>query len=64
VPFAGSQAELPVSSYEWRGVPVDLLQATPSCPVIGVPYAGIDPHPLLVGVWDPDTFIVSEDSDW
>lgn len=61
---AGVHAETLERCNEGSCVPIEAYFPTVCSPLAAVPQAGIDAHPLTVGVWHSKVFIVLVDSNW
>ncbi|KAK3003422.1 hypothetical protein RJ639_018687 [Escallonia herrerae] len=64
IPLACPCPKIAAPGYEGCTIPVNLDKPTSCCPVISIPQTGINHHPLLVRVPNPQKLIVSEDSKW
>lgn len=64
IPLASPCPKMAESGYKGCTIPIDFNKPTSSCPVISIPYAGVNSHPLFVGVSYSFILIVPENSNW
>lgn len=64
IPLASPCPEMAESGYKGRTIPVDFNKPTSSCPVISIPYTGVNPHTLFAGVSNSFILVVPENSNW